>query len=552
MSASPAIPHHLDSTPSLGLPIRRWASLLALLLVELLALSLRFDGSTVPLGAGWWSALLRHSGSVSRVGIVVATAIWLSCGDRLWSDLLGLAARLRAPANLGPLLAGHLAAVAALVPLSAVVFEGRAGGVSDSGPWVLAWAVAAVTAALFWLACAVPLPLLGALAWRRSLPLLLAAGLGVLGWEAGRLTGLLWRPLGWMTLQVARAILFLFGCNIGYRPQSLTILAPSFEVTISAECSGFEGMGLILALLGAYLWLYRRDLRFPQALWLLPAGALISWTLNAVRIAALVLIGTRFSPEVAVGGFHSQAGWIAFNAIGIGLIIASRRLRVFSAVASERDDEVGPSPTVAYLMPMLAITAAAVLTGALTSGFDWLYPLRVPAAVLALWAFRRNYERPLLTWSWPAVAAGVVVFALWMALEPLGADASAGVRLSSDVAGQSRLGAMVWILARIVGSTFTVPLAEELAFRGYLLRRLTATDFTAVSPRTWSWVAFVLSSAIFGLLHGRWLAGTLAGMVYALAYRRRGVLGDAVLAHAVTNALIAALVLTNGAWALWA
>ena len=50
---------------------------------------------------------------------------------------------------------------------------------------------------------------------------------------------------------------------------------------------------------------------------------------------------------------------------------------------------------------------------------------------------------------------------------------------------------------------------------------------------------------------GRWLAGTVAGMVYALAVYRRGSLGDAVVAHAVTNALIAATVLCFGAWGLW-
>jgi hypothetical protein len=34
--------------------------------------------------------------------------------------------------------------------------------------------------------------------------------------------------------------------------------------------------------------------------------------------------------------------------------------------------------------------------------------------------------------------------------------------------------------------------------------------------------------------------------------RRRGDLGDAVLAHATTNALLAAYVLATGNWALWA
>jgi uncharacterized membrane protein (UPF0136 family) len=50
---------------------------------------------------------------------------------------------------------------------------------------------------------------------------------------------------------------------------------------------------------------------------------------------------------------------------------------------------------------------------------------------------------------------------------------------------------------------------------------------------------------------GRWLAGTVAGMFYAWALYRRGRVGDAIIAHATTNALIAADVLILGNWSLW-
>ena len=53
-------------------------------------------------------------------------------------------------------------------------------------------------------------------------------------------------------------------------------------------------------------------------------------------------------------------------------------------------------------------------------------------------------------------------------------------------------------------------------------------------------------------MHGeRWLAGIVAGMLYALAMRWRGRLGDAVVAHAVTNGLLAVWVLVFGRWELW-
>jgi CAAX prenyl protease-like protein len=97
-----------------------------------------------------------------------------------------------------------------------------------------------------------------------------------------------------------------------------------------------------------------------------------------------------------------------------------------------------------------------------------------------------------------------------------------------------------------------VPVAEELAFRGFLLRRLSSSDFESVSWTTFAWAPFLISSAAFGIMHGeRWLAGTIAGAIFALVQIRRGRIGDAIVAHAVANVLVAAWVLVGGNWQLW-
>jgi CAAX prenyl protease-like protein len=96
-----------------------------------------------------------------------------------------------------------------------------------------------------------------------------------------------------------------------------------------------------------------------------------------------------------------------------------------------------------------------------------------------------------------------------------------------------------------------VPLVEELAFRGYLMRRLVAADFERVRPEAVTWASCLLSSLAFGLLHRSWPAGAAAGMIFALAYRRRGRLFDAVLAHSVTNGLVVIFALAAGDRQLW-
>jgi len=71
--------------------------------------------------------------------------------------------------------------------------------------------------------------------------------------------------------------------------------------------------------------LFRKDRRFPKALLLLPVGAIAIWILNVFRIAALVMIGASGWLEVAKGGFHSQAGWLSFNAVSLGLVAITMR-----------------------------------------------------------------------------------------------------------------------------------------------------------------------------------------------------------------------------------
>jgi len=64
--------------------------------------------------------------------------------------------------------------------------------------------------------------------------------------------------------------------------------------------------------------------------------------------------------------------------------------------------------------------------------------------------------------------------------------------------------------------------------------------------------SFVVSSLLFGALHGGlWRAGTIAGMTFALALYQRRAIGDAVVAHAPTNGLIAMYVLATGRWSMW-
>jgi CAAX prenyl protease-like protein len=110
----------------------------------------------------------------------------------------------------------------------------------------------------------------------------------------------------------------------------------------------------------------------------------------------------------------------------------------------------------------------------------------------------------------------------------------------------------LWLAFRIFGAIVIVPVAEELAFRGYLYRRLKSQSFEAVDLTKWYWLPALLSSVLFGILHpDRALAGTIAGLAYLALMVRRGSITEAIIAHGITNALLAGYVLLTNSWKLW-
>src|SRR5262249_35445625 len=140
-------------------------------------------------------------------------------------------------------------------------------------------------------------------------------GAGFAGWLTDNE---LWKPLSRGTLWVVHSLLQLTGVDTVCYPAELLVGTPSFPITIEPACSGYQGIGLIWVFLTVYLWVNRRELRFPHAFLLIPIGTLLIWLANAVRIFLLILIGSWVSEQVALGGFHSQAGWLGFIAIALG------------------------------------------------------------------------------------------------------------------------------------------------------------------------------------------------------------------------------------------
>ena len=367
-----------------------------------------------------------------------------------------------------------------------------------------------------------------------------------------------------VTFHGTRILLSLFYREVISHPEWSSLGTPKFQVEITGACSGVEGLALMLVFTSGWLIFARRELRMRRAIWLVPLALVCGWLLNIVRITALIAIGDAGHGEVAVHGFHSEAGWILFNAVGIGFVLAANNLQwirrdpivagnalgsgapVLSAAGIETNQ-----PAV-YLLPFLAILAASLISQAASGGFEWLYPLRLVVACAALYFYRREYRRMDWSFGWLGPVAGVAVFLLWLGLSLRLPASPATATLANGLAALAPWQRYAWIAARTVAAILTVPIAEELAFRGYLARRIMAADVETIPFSRVSVIAILISSAAFGVMHGSlWLAGIIAGVVFALVARMRNRLGEAVAAHAVANLCIAVWVLVRHDYSLW-
>jgi exosortase E/protease (VPEID-CTERM system) len=344
-----------------------------------------------------------------------------------------------------------------------------------------------------------------------------------------------WSTLSSLTFFLVFLVLTLTGFDVGVHPPTYEIGVEGFWVQIASQCSGVEGIALITIFMGFYAALMRPDLR-QKRFWLIlfPLAVLVSWLFNILRIAILIIIGARVSPEHALNGFHSYAGWLMFTALALLIVVIAHRAQWLHrsplpkhSAATLRQDSLA-----AKIVPFIVMMLSGVFVSAFWPDPAAGYPVRALLMALALLVFlpaiRALWRRPSLE----SLAVGLAIGILWIVTAP-----------NQDLPA-TNAPSLFWITTRLLGTILLVPVIEELFFRGYILRRLHRDTLV------WTILAVAVSSLLFGLMHDRFLAGSLAGVAFGLLYLRRAETSDAIAAHIVANATIALAALLTAKWAL--
>lgn len=162
--------------------------------------------------------------------------------------------------------------------------------------------------------------------------------------------------------------------------------------------------------------------------------------------------------------------------------------------------------------------------------------------------------RPLLS-----ILLGVAVFAIWVGPDqliagyrqfPLFNNSIVGHAAATTTAAQKH--DHVFLVFRVLVSVVAVPILEELFWRGFLMRWLIDRNFLAIPLGAWSAESFWIVAILFATEHGPyWEVGLITGVIYNWWMLRTRNLWDCMIAHAVTNACLAAFVIGGNQWQYW-
>ena len=187
--------------------------------------------------------------------------------------------------------------------------------------------------------------------------------------------------------------------------------------------------------------------------------------------------------------------------------------------------------------------------------YIWLYFAKVVVVTATLVWFRTPWKdiQPNPRLLLPAILVGLLVFLEWTVLDKWIPYPHLGSRTSLNPfnAIENPVIRNLFLVVRFYGLAVMVPVMEELFWRSFLLRYLSNSDFTKLRVGEFSWGAFWLVAAAFGLAHPEWLVAVICACAYALLLRQTKSLFACIVAHSTTNLALGIYVILTQDWVYW-
>lgn len=127
----------------------------------------------------------------------------------------------------------------------------------------------------------------------------------------------IWKFLSFLVIRIVYFFLSLTFNNVSILNNE-TISIDNFTVSIGKVCSGIESMLLFTALYLFILFLDWKKLNIKRMLLIFIPGLAGVFLVNCLRIYLIMLIAALYSPTLARGIVHTNAGWLLFILYFVG------------------------------------------------------------------------------------------------------------------------------------------------------------------------------------------------------------------------------------------
>lgn len=332
------------------------------------------------------------------------------------------------------------------------------------------------------------------------------------------------------------------------------ITGGSFYGEVLPGCAGYEGLSFIVLFLIIFYPFLREAFNKVEFLLVISICLAAVFLMNSIRMAILMYIGEHVSPEVAVGGFHTNFGMLTLVIVSIICMVSVWIKNIFRAdnkTVSIAESSVSKnlSDETYMILPLVVLLSTSLITGLANTKFNWLYPVPIIMATIACIPLRGKIKEYKYKPLYAPTLVGLGVFVFWIFLIPR--DAKYEAEFIEDLNLYGEVVAAMWIIIRIAGSSFIVPLVEELAFRGALWDILIEKMNFDISLSVKKIITLLITSVAFGYLHEDIVAATLAGLCYGSLRFYYDSKSYPIWAHVVTNLLVAIYVIVFRAWTYW-
>ncbi len=223
-----------------------------------------------------------------------------------------------------------------------------------------------------------------------------------------------------------------------------------------------------------------------------------------------------------------------------------------------------PISILPYVLPFALYLLLTQIPLQFPAYYPWLHALCVALVGLATIYLLRGKGLVRIHGNiLPGILVGIGGILLWIVLCDLQLEAAIMSYLPDWLQPQPRaafnpfrdiatpLGQWSFIAARILGMAVLVPFAEEIFWRGFLLRWIISPDWQKIGIGSYSLKSFCWVVLLFTLAHPEWLAAVVyCSLLNLLLYWKRD-LWNCIVAHGVSNLILAIYVLATGTWQLW-